>query len=148
MYNGKEAVRIIAVFMFFFIYFQFTYFTISGESMMPNYEDGQIVFVDRWCTTPDSGDVIVTRTSNVVLIKRVVAKGGDCVEIRHNHLYVNGKIVDEDYLEYEHTMEDGVWKVPEDCYFVMGDNRDNSCDSRDTDIGFVKQSEIIGSVIG
>lgn len=96
------------------------------------------------------GDLIsFTYEDTKYLIKRVIGLPGDTIEIKNNQLYINGQQYEEKYVEHKETpdfsiTELGVQKVPEDSYFVLGDNRSNSLDSRK--IGFVNKEQIIGEV--
>jgi signal peptidase I len=83
------------------------------------------------------------RTPESDLIKRVIGLPGDTVEIRDNHVVVNGTPIDEPYLRPDLVMPDqGPWVVPEGFYFVMGDNRDHSNDSRV--FGAIARDRIVG----
>jgi signal peptidase I len=86
------------------------------------------------------------RLNGCDFIKRVVAVGGDTIEIRNNRVYLNGTELDEPYVKYEHHMRDyGPYTVPADSVFVLGDNRDATWDSRD--FGPVKVEKIFGKML-
>ena len=96
------------------------------------------------------GDIIAfTYEDTKYLIKRVIGLPGDYVSIKDNKVYINGKYYKENYLKdidtpnFELTNL-GYTKVPENMYFVLGDNRDNSLDSRK--IGLVNKADIIGEI--
>jgi signal peptidase I len=154
---------------------------ISGTSMTDTYQNNQIVLVNKTNKTPQVGDVITCKVpSGKTYIKRVIATGGDVVNIDYDtgEVYVNGEKLIEDYIKdgvtkmpvYTGTEEDTVvvddeshkiyvngeliyesikfpFTVSENCYFVMGDNRLGSYDSREKSIGEIPQENIIGTVI-
>ncbi len=104
---------------------------------------------------PQRGDIIVFKSdlmqengSKKLLIKRVIALPGETIEIRHGDVYINGEILQEDYLKDGYTTSEmPEVKVPADEYFCMGDNRQNSADSRDSRIGTVHESLIFGKAV-
>lgn len=141
MYRFKAALGIVFFITILLINQQFSYYVVHGDSMMNTYHEGQLVFVDKWAD-PSNFDVIVSHFQDTFIIKRVIGIPGDCVTIRHNHLYLNGKLIDEKYVTLDHSMDDMEIEVPEENYFVMGDNRDVSLDSRD--FGTIDRSMIVG----
>lgn len=125
-----------------------TYFVqmayVSGDSMLPTYEDGDIVFINKKFNKIEKNDVIVANKNNVVMIKRVVGVENDRIIIKDNKLYINDKEYEklEDIVEYGIASEEIT--VGKDEYFVIGDNINKSIDSRYKEIGLIKKSEIIG----
>lgn len=123
--------------------------TVSGESMADTYEDGDYRFVNRLAyvkVEPQRGDIIVFKHEKRLLIKRVIAKSGDEIEIIDGWTRINGKFIDEPYVKERWVGSMEPLKVPSGEMFVMGDNRNNSLDSRG--IGCVKQKDILGRVVG
>ena len=118
--------------------FLFEPFVIPSASMEPTLVPGDRVMVNKLVyrlTDPAPGDIIVfryPRDPRTIYIKRLIAVGGQTVELRHGQLFVDGHRVIEDYLPENPGGggDFGPVRVPPDTYFVMGDNRDNSQDSR------------------
>lgn len=123
-------------------------FGIPSESMEPTLLKGDRVLVNRLAYRfgePQRGDIVVFRPplGEEDYIKRIVAVGGDTVEVRSGKLYLNGVAQDESYLKEQHVL--GRYEellVPEGSYFMMGDNRNNSGDSRV--FGPVEKGAILG----
>jgi len=123
---------------------------VDGSSMVPTLNDGQFVMVNRLVykySDPDHGDVVVfhyPRDPDQEYIKRIIGLPGDTVTITNGHVYINGQELDEPYIAAS-TRATGEWQVPGDHLFVLGDNRNNSQDSRN--FGFVSMDNIIGKAI-
>ena len=98
-----------------------------------------------------TGDVIAFYYNNNILVKRVIAKSGDWVDIdEEGNVYVNQKLLNEPYLSSKALGETNIelpYQVPEDRIFVMGDNREVSVDSRNTAVGCVTGEQIVGKII-
>lgn len=127
---------------------------VEGNSMIPTLHNGERLIITRMPYTPKKGDiVIVNRYTDVPLVKRIVAVGGDTLEINDDthQVLVNGQPVEETYTAgqtWRLGFPSGVQTVPEDCVFVMGDNRENSEDSRDmVMVGYVHESAIMGKAV-
>ena len=121
-------------------------FRIEGQSMEPNLHDGEYVLIDKvsyMLHPPERGDVVVlTRPNDRDFIKRVIGLPGDTVEIRNGHVIVNGTVLDEPYLNQPVHTDYPSQKVEDGRYFVMGDNRNNSSDSRS--FGSIAAADIVG----
>ena len=127
---------------------------VDGSSMQPTFVDGERLIVSRinyLIARPHRGDVIVFNSLNpgepeIMLIKRVIGEPGDTVEWRNHQLYLNGHLIEEDYINEPCTScSDEVWELQTDQYFVMGDNRNHSRDSRS--FGPVPIDHIVGRVV-
>jgi signal peptidase I len=148
---------LIAAAVFLVIYaFLFRPFQVDGQSMYPNFHDKEYVITNLITLrfqAPKLGDVVVFKAPpdpNKDYIKRIIGVPGDTVSIKDGNVYLNGKLFDEstflkpDVKTYGETfLKDGdSVTVPADEYFVLGDNRPYSSDSREW--GFVKKDELIG----
>lgn len=123
---------------------------IYGSSMVPTLCDGQIVVsVKTESFTP--GDIAAFYHGNKLLIKRYIAGAGQWVDIDDDgNVFVDGQPLDEPYLEekaYGQTNIELPYQVPEARYFLMGDNRDVSVDSRNTTVGCISKDQIVGKVV-
>ena len=125
-----------------------------GDSMKPILRNGDVVLVNRIvynASSPKRGDIIVFKPkgneSSHYYTKRIVGLPGETVQIVENRIYINGEKLEEDYtttkIDTAGIAAEKV-KLGGDEYFVMGDNRKNSEDSRSADIGAVKRSYIYG----
>lgn len=113
--------------------FLFSPVMVSGESMINTLKDSDIMIMDKISlnTNPIKRfEIVVITYQNRYLIKRVVGLPGEKIEYKDNKLYVNGEYVEEPFLDKEQVTNDISLKVPEGFYFVLGDNRVNSNDSR------------------
>lgn len=120
--------------------------TVEGVSMNPTYYTGDVLFVNR-LSEPKRGDIVTFERNNKSYIKRIIALPGDTILIDNSKVYVNGEVISEDYINEEvfegGNYEDNEYTLKEDEYFVMGDNRNYSLDSRK--FGVVYKNEIIGT---
>lgn len=123
---------------------------IYGHSMNDTLDEGDIV-VSLKGSDFKTGDIIAFYYNNKILIKRVIGKAGDWVDIdQDGNVYVNGNLVDEPYLDDKAFGECNIelpYQVPESKVFVMGDNRSVSVDSRNTAVGCVAEEQIVGKVV-
>lgn len=149
---------------------------VSGHSMDPTLQHEQRIFVSKLGHTfhspPDYGDIVIIDSrverprsfsddlmehplitllhgeeERIMYVKRVIGKPGDVLEFKSGQLYRNGQLLEEPYIkEAMRGVADHRWTVPEEHVFVMGDNRNNSRDSRE--IGFIPFDHILGVKIG
>lgn len=137
----------------FIIIFLYQPVKVEGTSMMPSLEDQERIFVNKFVYRLESiqrGDIVVfryPRDPSKSFIKRVIGLAGDHVQIDNGRVYVNGQLLDEDYVPsaYEDERSYSEVVVPANSYFVLGDHRSLSNDSRD--FGSVNQSYIYGKAV-
>lgn len=128
---------------------------VSGDSMLPTLHDKDLMILDRIShhfDDYDRFDIVVLEESNMLLIKRIIGLPGDYVEYKGNQLHVNGEVITEEFIDNkdkefyttDFTLEDlyNVEAIPNGMYLVLGDNRQNSRDSRA--FGLVSESDILG----
>ena len=132
---------------------------VKQESMQPTFYSDSYIVVSRQAYNlfgdVERGDVIVFKSKLLNekgeqkhLIKRVIAVGGDTIEIKDGYVYVNGEAIDEPYVAEEGISgEMSSVTVEEGKLFVMGDNRRVSQDSRSPELGQVEESSIVGKVV-
>ena len=122
---------------------------IEGTSMEPSLHNGDIVLLMK-TTRFDRGEFCGFTWNNKLLIKRVIGLPGDWIEIdTDGTIYLNGEKLDEPYVEQKAFGECDLefpFQVPPEQYFVVGDMRENSIDSRNTLIGCISKDQIVGKV--
>ena len=123
---------------------------ISGSSMTPTFSEGEIVFSIK-TKNLKQGDIIAFYHGNKILVKRVIAGAGSFVNITiDGDVYVDGKLLDEPYIKEKMLGETNItypYQVPDGGWFVLGDHREVSIDSRNTEIGCVKQDDLVGKIV-
>lgn len=153
LYDFVQSVITAAVFGIIVFVFIFRIIGVDGTSMYATLCNGDRVIVSDLFYTPKQGDIIILKSEmyDKPLVKRVIATENQTVDIDfiNGVVTVDGVELDEPYI-YEKTHVDegftGPVTVPEGCVFVMGDNRNNSNDSRLSTIGFIDEREIFGKV--
>lgn len=141
-----SEVIVFAIGIFFFVYLLIMRpHKIDGESMMPNYKDAEYLLTEKvtyYFNDPKRGDVVVLRPPLAVsegdeFIKRIIGLPGENVRVSGGKVYINDRMLDETYIPDSFITNEGTflsndinYKIPDDKYFVMGDNREHSSDSR------------------
>ena len=122
---------------------------VTGTSMNPTLNNDEVLLCNK-LSDPKRGDIIAFYYNNKVLIKRVIGLPGDVIDISEDGtVYVNGEVLDEPYVNELAFGECDIalpYQTPESRYFVCGDNRSISIDSRSTSIGCIAEENIIGIV--
>lgn len=125
-------------------------YRIYGTSMAPTLADGNIVACVKGSEFK-KGDICAFYLNNKVLIKRIIAMSGDTVNISEDGtVFVNDIAISEPYIEeksFGDTDLEFPYKVPDGRYFVLGDSRSVSSDSRNSNIGCIAQEEIVGKIV-
>lgn len=155
VYEWIQCLVFALIFCVILFVFFFRLVDVVGDSMNPTLENADKMIVSDLFYKPKQGDIVIFRKDEYkpeALVKRVIATEGQTVEIDFNkgRVYVDGVLLDEPYIaETTRNQIDftGIQVVPEGCVFVMGDNRNESADSRDSRIGMVDERLIIGKVL-
>ncbi|HVB62738.1 MAG TPA: signal peptidase I [Ktedonobacteraceae bacterium] len=150
---AREIVETVALTLIIFVVIHFAVqsYRISGPSMQPGLQNNEYVLVNKIAYIfhpPERGDIIVFHyplDTTRDFIKRVIGLPGDTITVNSNTVWVDGVKLNEPYVSAESNSEGQTWKVPQGDYFVMGDNRPISDDSRTW--GFVPQSDLVGKVV-
>ena len=123
---------------------------ISGSSMEPTYNEGEIVIAIK-TNNPKPGDIIAFYHGNKILIKRVIASAGSWINIDiDGSVYVDGQKLDEPYISELSKGDTDIeypYQVPNESWFVLSDNRFETIDSRNKEIGSIPKKDIIGKII-
>ena len=121
-----------------------------GSSMSPTLQDGEIIFSVK-TSKFEPGDIIAFYYNNKILIKRVIAGPGEWVDIDEDgNVYVNQEKLDEPYVKDPSLGDCNIelpYQVPDERYFVMGDHRSVSVDSRNSSVGCVTKDQIVGKIV-
>lgn len=113
--------------------------------MLPTLKDGNIVCIKKYNLDLKNNDIVVIRKKGIIMIKRVIGLPNDTIKI-DDYIYVNGNKNDDLYIQDCGQVYNEI-KLKEDEYFVLGDNRQNSIDSRFDEVGIIHKDEIIGKII-
>lgn len=144
-----KAIIIALLLAFILRTFVFATSIVEGDSMYPSLEDGERIVFNKLVyiiSKPERGDIIIIQQPEKHYVKRIIGLPNETIEMKDHTLYIDGKKVESDYVddfESKLTGNFGPITLPEDNYFVMGDNRAISKDSRNG-LGLIDRSDIIG----
>ena len=148
-----KLIVVVVVILFLMIYVV-SVTQVVGNSMYSTLEDGDVLILNKFkyrFFDIERGDIISLENDDTkYLIKRVIGLPGDTVSIQNSTLYINGEVYVESYLEEGLVYDDfeltslGYDVIPDDMYFVLGDNRADSVDSRE--IGLISKDDVIGKI--
>lgn len=144
-----KALAIAVILAFLLRSFVFATSIVEGESMEPTLENGETILFNKFVYLtgePQRGDIVIIDRPIKNYVKRIIALPGETIKVRNHQLYINGEKYKQKFISEEarnHTGNFGPVKVPENRYFVMGDNREISMDSRNG-LGYIKEENIIG----
>ena len=159
LFDWLEVFVLSISFVFILFTFIFRVAVVDGPSMMNTLHHGESLVITNLFYEPEQGDVIVFQSPSIgfeePLVKRIIATEGQTVEIDFQNwaVYVDGEELDEPYVRRIMGVPMNGWSygesytVPEGCVFVMGDNRNDSKDSRAPIIGAVDERYILGKVV-
>ena len=155
IYESCESIIISLCVIMLVIVFVFRAVAVDGDSMLPNLHHQEKLITTNLFYTPEKGDIVVLDKNNALgkpLVKRVIATEGDTIKIDYKtgDVYINGQLLMEDYILEKIAPADKdnlEMTIQEGYIFVMGDNRNDSLDSRVETIGQVSTKNVLGKAV-
>ena len=152
VFDLADSLKTSIIVVFLIFVFAFRVVGVSGTSMVPTLEDGDWLAITSITNGYRHGDIVVVTKpweKNIPIIKRVIALPGDTLDIDFDSgaVYINGEIQDEPYIAEKTHLEYNAklpMTIPEGYIFVMGDNRNNSLDSRSDKVGLIDEKFVLG----
>ena len=125
---------------------------VVGKSMEPKYKNADMLVLNKLnykISNPKRFDIVVmTYADSKYLVKRIIGMPGERIEYINNALYVNGREIEEKFLKDTKTDNFKLYEtIPKNYYLVLGDNREDSLDSRDERVGLVHKKDLVGKVL-
>ncbi len=122
---------------------------VDGSSMVDTLHNNEILILNKLDKTYERFDIVVIKYGKSKLVKRIIGMPGESIKYENNVLYINNKVMDDVAIARTNDFNlkelYNIDTIPNDYFFVMGDNRGNSLDSRDYRVGLIKKSDIIGT---
>lgn len=155
LYDWVQSIAVILAVVILLFTFVFRIIGVDGDSMNPTLEDRDWMVVSNLFYEPKYGDIVILTKDSFMpdpIVKRVIATEGQVVDIDFTTgvVTIDGAVLDEPYIAEPTKRNLGLEfpaVVPEDCIFVMGDNRNHSSDSRDPSLGMINKQYIIGRLL-
>lgn len=124
---------------------------VDGDSMRETLHNNDILILNKLSKKYDRFDIVVINYQNTKLVKRIIGLPGENISYKDDKLYINDKVIDdvETIRTFDFSLKElyGIDEIPDDYYFVMGDNRGNSLDSRDYRVGLINKNDIVGITV-
>ena len=139
-------ISLIGIIVFIISTFFFQICFVKGSSMMPTLKDGQILIAKKFNLHIKNNDIVVIKKDNKIMIKRVIGIPNDKISIIDGYVYVNGIKNDDRYIQNPGNLIQEIILNDKE-YFVLGDNRNASIDSRFEEIGIIFKNEIIAIIV-
>ena len=141
-----KYILIIGIACFIISKFFVSFCIVHGSSMSPTYKDKSIVLESKIITNIKRNDVVVIKKNNLKIVKRIIGIPNDKIVVKDGYIYINEIKYNNLYINDPGILINEVILGKEE-YFVLGDNIDNSIDSRFSEIGIIKKEEIKGKII-
>lgn len=153
MFKNMNLSKLVIVISLYFILILtisnkvFSFYVVSGNSMLPNVHDKEVKSVNKMVKKYKRGDIVIVKNNRdqYLMIKRIIGLPGEKLDVIYDDVYINDKKLDEPYVNQSDEKSDFYIRnirLKENEYYVMGDNRNYSIDSRE--LGPLKKSDIIG----
>jgi len=148
-----SSILIAVVLAFVIRVYVFEFIQVIGISMVPTLQDHDWLLVEKISYRfhdPQRGDIIILKNPGNLkenFVKRVIGVENDVIEVRDGYVYVNREKIQEPYINEQPLDDYPEVIVPEGTFFVMGDNRNGSLDSRDPRVGFIPREDLLGRAV-
>ncbi|MDL2206238.1 signal peptidase I [Eubacteriales bacterium OttesenSCG-928-N13] len=151
VWEWTKAILIAVIAALLIRQFLFTMIVVDGPSMQETLQDGDrlaVTILDMKLNGPARDDIVICYYPDYTTpcVKRVIGMPGETIRIEQGITYINEQPYEQNYIEHQSMVPFGPYTVPEGSYFVMGDNRSNSHDSRDADVSAIPKDKILGKV--
>ncbi len=155
LFDWVQNIAVILTAVIFIFVFMFRIIGVDGDSMKPTLHDKDWMIISNLFYDPEPGDIVVLTKKQFMeqpIVKRIIAVEGQTVDINFDTgvVKIDGKVIDEPYIAEKTKRQFDVQfpvTVPENCVFVMGDNRMHSSDSRVSSLGMVDEKYILGRLL-